>query len=418
MFKFFQAVKTVKKLKKIEPNKRWLANLRMNFAGIADAASPAGPAFLKTRVAIVAAAVLVLLLSGGGLVNSTQAALPDEALYPIKLLSEKFQEFFIVGNENKVNFALKLAERRLEEAEQRSEKNGASSETIILGTIDRAQNNIKRAEIILTRIADNNEGKEDKEFKKAEKALERLEKLAERKMKLAEKLAKKLPSAAKALDNVKFNSVDIKTEGNKIIITFSTSSMDNASSTPEDDDDDDNNENNNGKKRNRGSEKIIELLTNGAGKSGKIPEGLLKALGIKKKLEGLFEFPDLDDDDDEDDDEDEDENENEDEDEDEDTDTIAPTITNIQTSGISTSTATVSWNTNESSTAKIYYAAAGPVDINNTSTASQSNDTLTTGHSFNLTGLNASTTYFFVAEAKDAADNIATSTETSFITAE
>ncbi|MBI5732751.1 peptidoglycan-binding protein [Candidatus Jorgensenbacteria bacterium] len=98
-------------------------------------------------------------------------------------------------------------------------------------------------------------------------------------------------------------------------------------------------------------------------------------------------------------------------------DTTAPTISNITLTNITSSSAAIGWTTNESSTAKIYYSTTTPLIFVSTSTLTQSGGTeATTTHGIALTGLNASTTYYFIAEAKDVVGNIATSTQNSFST--
>lgn len=95
-------------------------------------------------------------------------------------------------------------------------------------------------------------------------------------------------------------------------------------------------------------------------------------------------------------------------------DTTAPVISSIGVANISSTTAMVSWMTNESATSKIYYATSTPVNL---STAlSVSNVSLLTNHILNLGGLTASTTYYYVLESKDAANNTATTSTQSFVT--
>lgn len=85
-------------------------------------------------------------------------------------------------------------------------------------------------------------------------------------------------------------------------------------------------------------------------------------------------------------------------------DIVAPVISGITTSGIASTTATVSWNTNELATGKLYFGTSTPL------TAFVSTTTLSLAHSFNLTGLTASTTYQLLVESADSANNIATTT--------
>ncbi len=96
------------------------------------------------------------------------------------------------------------------------------------------------------------------------------------------------------------------------------------------------------------------------------------------------------------------------------TDTVKPIISGISVFGVSSSTASISWTTNEAATGKIYYGTTTPVNF--TSALTMSNAATTTGHSFNVTGLTASTTYYFAVESKDVANNTSTSSTHSFLT--
>ena len=95
------------------------------------------------------------------------------------------------------------------------------------------------------------------------------------------------------------------------------------------------------------------------------------------------------------------------------TDTAAPTLSAIQASP-SFQTATVSWITNEAANGKVYYGTANPLVLGNAQTVSRAN--FETGHSFSLTGLSATTTYFYVVESRDASGNTSTSAQQSFVT--
>lgn len=95
-------------------------------------------------------------------------------------------------------------------------------------------------------------------------------------------------------------------------------------------------------------------------------------------------------------------------------DTTAPVLSAITSTVTSSTTATVTWSTNETATSKVYYGTTTPV---NTSTAlTSSNATLVLTHSLGLFGLTASTTYYVMAESRDAANNIGTSSPISFTT--
>lgn len=95
-------------------------------------------------------------------------------------------------------------------------------------------------------------------------------------------------------------------------------------------------------------------------------------------------------------------------------DTTAPSITAVSISSIGTSTATVTWTTNENANSKVYYGTTTPLSLGSASIISDA--ALVMSHSLSLSGLATSTTYYVVTESKDAANNTAVSTEASFTT--
>jgi len=94
-------------------------------------------------------------------------------------------------------------------------------------------------------------------------------------------------------------------------------------------------------------------------------------------------------------------------------DTTLPILSNIS-SQAGTTTADVSWNTNENSNSKIWYSTTTPLSLA-TSLSAESSAT-STSHNLHLSGLQASTTYYYIVVSGDEAGNTATSTEYSFIT--
>lgn len=94
-------------------------------------------------------------------------------------------------------------------------------------------------------------------------------------------------------------------------------------------------------------------------------------------------------------------------------DAIAPVLSLVGATLTDTS-ASIAWTTNENATGRVYFSTSSPVGIAtapNVATAVRS-----ISHSLILTGLSASTTYFYVIESKDAAGNTATSSEQHFTT--
>ncbi len=96
-------------------------------------------------------------------------------------------------------------------------------------------------------------------------------------------------------------------------------------------------------------------------------------------------------------------------------DTTAPNISGINVNNLSQSGATVNWTTNEAATSKVWYGTTTPVAIS-LHTAKASVSGLSTSHSVNLSGLTASSTYFFLVNSADTSSNSATSTESHFAT--
>jgi chitodextrinase len=92
-------------------------------------------------------------------------------------------------------------------------------------------------------------------------------------------------------------------------------------------------------------------------------------------------------------------------------DTTAPTISAVVGSGLTTSTATITWTTNEAATSQVNYGlttsygSTTPLDA-----------TLVTAHTVILTGLAAQTTYNYRARSLDAAGNERVGTNATFTT--
>lgn len=94
-------------------------------------------------------------------------------------------------------------------------------------------------------------------------------------------------------------------------------------------------------------------------------------------------------------------------------DTTAPVISNILGS-VGTTSATISWNTNESATSKVYFSSTSPVNLSLADFVL--NPSYITIHSIAIPNLIASTTYYFVIESKDPSNNTATSSQFSLKT--
>ncbi|KKT32093.1 MAG: PKD domain containing protein [Candidatus Nomurabacteria bacterium GW2011_GWD1_44_10] len=95
-------------------------------------------------------------------------------------------------------------------------------------------------------------------------------------------------------------------------------------------------------------------------------------------------------------------------------DTVAPVISAVSASGVTSSLATVSWTTNEVANGNVYVSTSTPVNLATATTLGTT--TLSLAHSFSLSSLTASTTYYYVVKSADSAGNTATSSEQSFTT--
>ena len=93
-------------------------------------------------------------------------------------------------------------------------------------------------------------------------------------------------------------------------------------------------------------------------------------------------------------------------------DTPPPTISAVAASSITSSSATISWKTNEASDSQVDY---GTTTAYGTSTPLNKNKV--TSHSEKLSGLGASTLYHYRVKSRDAAGNLAVSGDFTFITA-
>ena len=92
-------------------------------------------------------------------------------------------------------------------------------------------------------------------------------------------------------------------------------------------------------------------------------------------------------------------------------DTTAPVISNVTSTNLTTTSATITWNTNENATSAVNYGLTNAYGLNVTSASS------VTSHSLLLSGLSANTTYHFRVTSTDAANNVTTGSDNTFTTA-
>ena len=95
-------------------------------------------------------------------------------------------------------------------------------------------------------------------------------------------------------------------------------------------------------------------------------------------------------------------------------DVTAPVITLFSVVPTGSTTASVSWSTNEAASSRAYYSTTSPVILG--AAPSVFDGALLSVRGINLSGLSASTTYYVVAESRDAANNVSTTSQSSFTT--
>ncbi|MDB5237207.1 MAG: hypothetical protein JWL88_309, partial [Parcubacteria group bacterium] len=92
-------------------------------------------------------------------------------------------------------------------------------------------------------------------------------------------------------------------------------------------------------------------------------------------------------------------------------DTTPPVISSISSGTPGQTSATITWNTDETASSTVSYGATSSYGTASTSPA------LVTSHSITLAGLTAATTYHYQVSSADSSSNIATSTDRTFTTA-
>lgn len=93
-------------------------------------------------------------------------------------------------------------------------------------------------------------------------------------------------------------------------------------------------------------------------------------------------------------------------------DTTPPTISAVASSGVASTTATITWTTDEASDSQVFYRRQGDSAYQQTAIDA----TLVTSHSVPLAGLAPSTAYEYYVRSADAAGNAATSSPTQTFT--
>lgn len=91
---------------------------------------------------------------------------------------------------------------------------------------------------------------------------------------------------------------------------------------------------------------------------------------------------------------------------------LVPIISNVQASGLTSSAATIAWNTDVASDSQIQYGLTAAYG-----NSSNLNAAMQTSHSLSLSSLTAGTLYHYRVKSRDASGNLAVSTDFTFTTA-
>ncbi|RJQ14334.1 hypothetical protein C4553_01310 [Candidatus Parcubacteria bacterium] len=237
--------KVLRLLRGIKPSPQWVLMTRGRLEKLAGfEVKPKREIFivrnfvLKAGVAFVAFAIALV-----GTFASAKESLPTDTLYPLKLWGERVQKTLILGEQSKVEFALSLAERRLNEAEElaalkdeifaNEEIKGkalaviapSDSDRGVLLAVENFEKHLGDAEERLAKIVDRGN------INQISKIAKKLEQIQERQQRLQEKLIVHLPELAQALEGAQVASIEVQRNIDRVIFTINTTASSGATSS-------------------------------------------------------------------------------------------------------------------------------------------------------------------------------------------
>ncbi len=126
-----------KKASAIQPRPEFRARARYQFHSALQSMKSKRP-FLgwQPRWVTAIAIVLVLLLAGGGTVAAASNSMPDEPLYPVKIVSEQAQLVFTPSTQGKAELYARLADKRIAEIIYVAEKGNARQVELVAQRLD------------------------------------------------------------------------------------------------------------------------------------------------------------------------------------------------------------------------------------------------------------------------------------------
>lgn len=350
--------------------------------------------FFNLNPKFIFALLIILAVIGGSAVavGASNDAGPGDILYPIDIAIERVQ-LALSKEENKDNLRLKFAQERLKEAQRAlSFKNGNDLESVTISTSTESNfKRIRKADKVLPVALEKLERTKSVLEKKGNAvAIVVINEIIEELTELAEDHIADLDDIEAEIENNGKTKKEINNFRNNLRMKFKIDF------------------NNNGQKGEQGLEKV-DICHIPSGDPDNAHTIVIARAAVQAHLAhgdylGTCNH--------------ETQNTSQDNDNDDNNttstlDITAPVISNISSS-VSTNTAEVSWDTDESSDSKVWYSTTTPIVLDSSSFIESIN--LVASHDVSLLDLNASTTYYFIVGSTDESDNEATSTELSFTT--
>lgn len=188
-------IEKFKLLKSIKADESFKASLRAKIlneiGGDFNLAAKPQPTFLgyaqsifsRKAMAITLIIAMVVLGSGIGGAYASQSALPGDALYPVKLLTEDVRMALKFNPESKANLEMSFAAKRLEEIKNVLEEKGVDAKGLDIAQ-ERLERNLLRATEVIESEKSKNENMSDV-------AKDKLEQIKKKKEELKEKIEEK-----------------------------------------------------------------------------------------------------------------------------------------------------------------------------------------------------------------------------------